>query len=813
MSKYTAQFRNINDILYSIEIETEKGSKTDTFLLSGDPLNSSTDSDGKTMFAPIKCSGMTVSILTKDMPFDLYSGSAMGTKVNVKENNKYIFKGFLTPCAYSMGFDRELEEIQLECVDGISVLKEIPYTSTDKEIKPFINIIFNCLKKSNCFKSLYITNNMQFSENANEAIFEKIRVSESNFFKEKDYEMQPDNEVAFSCYNILYEIMQYMGCTLIAEGEDVYVIDYDAIRNGRNIYFKYNISGSTLGTKQQVTLNHTYHIKEGSYAETGNKIDLSETFNKLTVKDSFYNLESVVDGINDSMNWVNITSPVDATLLSWMGTGRYLENCIFTRKNGKGEDESFFIALIKNWADRIYFVLGKFFNNPLIKTYHYIDANNSLESESKWISDIKYSNLFTDAKGAICVGLYTQDINTDTYNNWHRKFYNDNRPAQYIWNSFDDERKLEEFGKLACLAKIENKKLINYILCLNYDKNHIEHDKVTNYPYFTITKNIPSLFGGENGYIILQGSLIRHDEPQTPFPMGHKDEVRRKNTSIYAGEAYFWASLKWGDKYWEQPYSYGTLGGKWVDTPTDFKIYYGNNDVEQKANNFFDQELPFFNTAAKIWGLDNENGFYVPAPEGQNLEGKIELTVYCNKDTKGKKDVTGKDKKNSYDTYKPKVVLFKNLDIKVCFADEAMNDDAAKEDTCYTNEVEDFLNINEGEEIECKICTFDNKTPSLSTTDYLDSSDNSQFIDKLYSKGTNITLRPEEHIIYKVINQYQEPRVIFTANLKNNIGFFPYSLLTDKTLSGKSFVIDTIQRNYRYNKAEVKMIEKNNKYK
>lgn len=813
MSKYTAEFNNINNVNYKIEIETEKGNKTGTLLLSGDPLDSSMDSDGKTLYAPIKSSGMTVSILTRDMPFDLYSGSAMGTKVNVKENDKYIFKGFLTPCAYSMGFDCELEEIQLECVDGIAVLKEIPYSSSDKEIKPFIDIIFNCLKKSNCFKTLYVTSNMQFSASANEAIFERIRVSESNFFEEKDYELQPDNEVAMNCYDVLFQTMQYMGCTLIADGEDVYIIDYDAIRNGKNDYFKYDISGNKIGTKEEITLKQSYHIKEGSYSENGSKVDLTETFNKLTVKDDFYILDDMFESLTNAKNWINITSPNDEKLLSWLRTGRYLENMVFTRKNGKGENESFFVALIKNWTGRIYFVVGKFYKNPLITTYHYNDANNSLMDENNFNSDMKYSKLW-DGKGAICIGLYTQEIEESVYNEWQRKFWNNNRPSQYIWNNFTEERKLEEFGNLSGLSKLENKKLTNYILCLNYDNNHILHDQVTNYPYFKVKKAVPSIFGGEDSYLLITGSLIRHDEFNTPFPMGAKDQLKEKNTSIYANESYLWAQLKWGDKYWEELTAYGTIGGKWVDTPTYFKIPYGDYKKEQKSADFFDKELSFANTANSIWGL-NENGFYIPAPETENLQGEIELTIFANKDTKGKWGRAGgkKDIKNSYNTYPPKVVLFKDLDIKLSFADEALNEDAASEDTYYTNEVEDYPNINEGEDIECKICTFDNKTPSLSTTDYLDENGKSQYINTLYNRGTNIMLRAEEHIIYKIVNQYEEPRVIYTANLKNSINLKPYCMVTDKTLKDKTFIIDTIQRNYRYNKAEVSMIEKNNKYK
>ena len=813
MSQYTAEFTSINGKNYLIEIDTEKGTNKGTFSLSGDPLNSTMDSDGKTLYAPIKCSGMTVSILTKSMPFDLYSGSALGTKVNVKEDGKYIFKGFLTPCAYSMGFDQEIEEIQLECVDGISVLKEIPYSSSDKEIKPFINIIFNCLKKSNCFKNLYITNSIQFSSSGNICIYDKIRVSEGNFFEEKDYELQPDNEVAMNCYDVLFEIMQYMGCTIIADGEDVYILDYDAIRNGKNTYFKYDISGSSIGSSQQITLSQSYQIKEGSYATNGSKVDLTEVFNKVTVKDDFYKIEAVNDGMNEGRNFINITASNDNELKNIVGqanNGPYVYDDILTAKNAQGVDERMEVLTIRTdpkdggWY---YWNIFRFFKNPMILTYHYNLPTNAKMTNSYFDSDMNYYRMWK-SKGANIVGEFTQFFNVLELIDWLNNY------PKTKWDTMTDDQKFNAYAELLKMRDVKSKKLTNYIVCNNPKEGHIDHDKVKNYPYFTIKKNVPSVFGGVNGFIVLKGSIIRHpwDHAFHTFLVETVKDIKEQNCTVYKNESYVWARLKWGDMYWKEEGDSPTIKGEWTTTPSYFKLYYGDPTKEVKLVDYTGKELKFYNTCNVIWGETGEEGYYIPVPNSDNLQGEIELTFYANRDTKGKQDRRGKkDKKNSYGGYPPYVMMYKDLEIKLGFADDALNEDAAQEDTYYTNEVENYLNVMEGEDVNCKICTFDNKTPSYSTTDYLEGT-KSQYIDKLYNIAYNLALRPEEHIIFKTINQYQEPRVIFTANLKDNIGLKPYSLLTDKTLSGRSFIIDTIQRNYKLNSAEVSMIEKNNTY-
>lgn len=793
MGKYIGEFTSIDGKDFKVEIET-KGSGSGTFIMSGEPLSSTMDSDGKTMYAPIKTSGMTVSILTENLPFDLYAGDALAVKVTVYQGSNVIWGGYVTPCAYSQGFDQELEELQIECVDGLAVLKEIPYASADKEIKSFLSILHNCVKRSGIYKTLYVTDELQLTASGNDCILDKIRVSEGNFFEAKEYEGEPDDDVASSCYDVLYEMMQYLCLTLVADGEDLYVLSYDAIRMGKNGYHKYDISGTAPVSKGTATLKQEYHITDKSYAENGTSVELTDVFNQLLVKDDFYTQDSIVEGVNNQKNWINITATSDS--------GLTLPSSVITVKNKAGEDESMVIWLTKNWAGRIYFVLAKFYKNPLIQTYHYNKTTNALLNEANF-DPMTFTKLM-NAKGATCVGYFTRDVDQSTFDQWWRTIGSG-------WRNFSVERKLKEYGNLCGLAQIESKKLDNYVVCLNQSDAHISHDDSDKYPFFRVKKEVSSLFGGAAGYLCIQGSVIRHDEPSTPFPMNHKDDVARKNTSIYKNEAYVWAQLRWGNKYWQEESHFGTLGGDWTDRPVTFRLFYGDISKEMKANDFMDKELEIYNTAAKIWGVD-EKGYYVPAPKDGNLAGEVELTIFANKDTKGKWDRKNKkDKKDSYEGYKPYVMMWKNLDIKIGYADDALNEEAASEDTVYVNEVEDYSSIRKGEDIECKICTFDNKTPSYSTVDYLDG-ETSRYLDKVYSQATGLPLRCEEHIIFKTVNQYQEPRVVFSCNLKDSLNIKPYCLLTDTTLSGKKFIVDTVQKNLRWNRSEFRLIEKSNTY-
>lgn len=804
MSKYIGEFTSYNGTDYKVEIITENKETPEVNVTMGaSPFTTEMDSDGKTIYAPIKSQGATVEIVTGDIPFDLYSGQSLGTSIKLTNTtaNKVEFVGYLTPCAYTQPFDQERETLELDCVDGLAVLKDLRYRSTNKDVETFLNIVFNCLKRANCYKNLYVNDNVQLSASLSESVMSKLRVSEANFFDDKDYEAQSDDDVAMSCYDVLFEIVQYMGYTIVAEGEDVYIIDYDAIVKGRKKYFKYSLTGSTIGSPTTVEVSDKKAINENSYAENGTSVSLSEVFNKICVVDDFHKIDSLIDGLDNSKNYTNITASSDATLLNWMRTDdRFLESAVFTKKNGQGEDESFFVSLTKG---DIFFVYGKFFSNPLITTYHYSHSNAS-QPESSY-NPMSYSKLW-NGKGASVVGLWTKKVESKKYNEWRSNIGN--------WDSLSQDQKLQKFADLVNIANLGSKTLTNYILCLNQDTNHIEHDRVKNYPFFKITKDVPATFGGTGGYLIIKGTLIRHYQYNAPFPQNgdcyvHKDE---KKTSIYSGEGYFWARLKWGNKYWKGGDTY-TETGEWVNTATDFKIWYNDPTSEIRTDKWLDKDSQFFNTCV-AWGVNDENGYYIPAPEDGNLSGQVEFTVYANKDTKGKWARNNKgDKKNSYKGFPPKVVLFKGIDIKIGYADDAQNDDAFSADTVYSNDPSvDFDNLREGDEVKMKVCTFDNKTPSYSTVDYLDSANKSQYLDTAYNQATGQELRMEHHAVVKIVSQYQEPRVVFEATLKRSLGIKPWTVLTDKTLSGRSFIVNTMAVDYRRESTEFELNEKTTNY-
>jgi len=81
-----------------------------------------------------------------------------------------------------MGFNEEREEIEIECIDALSTLQYIKYSSDDKRVMSFAEIIRNILHRCNAYNHFYVSGNTHISDTISDAILDRLYISESNFF-------------------------------------------------------------------------------------------------------------------------------------------------------------------------------------------------------------------------------------------------------------------------------------------------------------------------------------------------------------------------------------------------------------------------------------------------------------------------------------------------------------------------------------------------------------------------------------------------------------------------------------------------------
>ena len=811
--KYFSQFKDVNDQLYTVNIITDgDGSTTKEFTLGGSPFTTEMDNSDKIIYKPCKYQSATIEMVSQDYNFDIYSSTAQGTKVQLLKDSEIVWTGFITPNLYDQGFNEFRETISLEAIDGLSTLQYYKYTPVgkSKDIVSFISIINHLISQCHSYNYFYISDNIQKDNTTDSSINESLYISEQNFFDEKK-ENETDNDVAWTMQEVLEEICQYLGYTCIAEGDSVYFLDYDAIREGINTYYKYTVDNIANPTK--VTKVFHKMINENDHSENGASLSLDKTYNKVKVKDNLYDFNLAIPDTFDDTD--NITS----------------YNKTYEKEWGKGEEELQHLyhynpttKFIELWGrayspddsdkPRDAYVTVQYKNNPKFKCYKYNDKLGDVTPFYE--SSLNYKDTLTFS-GAALASMWVNHLNLDKNLEIQAKLSLES--PLLVTTTWADVWKGNKYTSLKCIAdalSLIKPSFEDYIiLCSQADEvggdTIINNENYLKYPYCETTTevNTAGLYGTSNTYLLLSGSYYfscTYINRRCRFPLNNMNiDPERGNNETY--DVFIPAKLQIGNLYWN--------GSEWTDTDTTFKITVdvGNNKYIY-LRDYIDKWLDFKNNVP--WGSNiSHKGILIPLPDGL-IKEQPKLTIY--------KPYNFRVNNTTY-TYKPYFAAIKDLKLEVV-VDVA----DADSDTEYTN----VINTNyasELDKIEFKINTYTGKKPTYSAVAYK-KGDDYVYLDTVYNKalgehqvgteradGVNSQygeLNPEEQLIWKISHQYETPSVKLDFNLRNDIkvyGLYSNTTLRNKTLKdgtlrSRYYIVDKIDTDYKQAQQAVTLIEK-----
>ena len=774
---YNGYFRQRKtDKLYNVRLTTSNGTTTKEITLGGSPFVTEMDTSSDIIYQPIKYQTATVEVVTEDYMFDIYSSGAQDTKVELITNNEIQWVGYVRPNLYDMGFEKRRECIEVECGDALTTLKYIPYRTSEKKVRSFLYIINKLIKSCNAYKGFYISDNIQLdSATSTNSLLDNLYISERNFYNDKD-DNETDDDVAWKCNEVLEEICRYLGITAISDKEYVWFLDYDAIKNGNNYYYYYSIDDDN-GTRKQMA--YTKGIVGSDYSESGATISLDNVYNKITVKASLNDFDSVIPSIYDGLS--NITSDTDdyVTQQSSKRRGEIIKSTIGDSGNNN------MIVLVDESEDGYYeFVAAKYFNNPNYKFFKYKNKVDVTDS----ITSLSYSDTKT-MHGATIAKFATKDLSYSIFD---------------IILKGDPTKSLDT---LLSNNDINSISLNNYILLTNpNDDYYISNDEITNYPYIqTTVSDSSALYGGDNCYLLISGTYIYNSFSHLPFPFSGDIDLYRGKRYMKQDQTYMVCKLQWGDLYWN--------GSEWTTTDSVFKLPYmkaSTSDSDRRADATMFKDLEIRNTVSWRIGT-SEKGYCIKSPTTTLLNSVPIFTLYKPYDPQWDKE----------DRYKHSVVLLKDFDIQAVIGDPTYSD-SSDTDTEYTAVI-DSEYAQDLSEIEFKINTWDNKKPNYSAVAYY--SNGYHFLNNTFNKSlaadvngmsynneNNVTvtsdgsLRQEWWLVYKVYKQYSTPSTIVNMNVRNDIEV--YGTYTVHDLDDKIFIVDSINRNYQNNSSEIKLIEK-----
>lgn len=804
--KYKGYFRQRKtDDLYTVIIQTEGGSTEKEILLGGTPFTTEMDDSDKTIYTPAKYQTATIEMVTKDYNFDIYSGKAQGTKIELYKGNQLEWTGYATPNTYDQGFDSSLETLEINAIDALSTLQYIKFLPSDKNVTSFIDILNYLIGKCNAYKYIYVSDNTTISSNP---IMNDLYISKSNFFDQD--EEKSDKENAWTCQDVLEEICQYLGLTAIADKDSVYLLDYDAIKHNNNYYYKYSV-GDNNGVRVELSYSHT--INADDFSKSGSTITLDNVYNTVKIKADTNTFDEVLP--DPYKTAVNITSSTDTALVnssdanngafgtlvqSQLGDAQKTNMQLFIdRINGDGESDK---------SDH-QVVAVKYYNSPYYKLYKYSNDSNHTD-----ITDSVTSLNYTDTKtmyGATVVKMMVTKSDTPYQALFGKWVVIDG--TIYSFNDWKNTHPSNDvmIDKWFDKNHISKVTLSNFIMLTNPKQYHISNDDITKYPYVeTKLSNSSAFFGGKNAYLLISGSYYYHIWENHPIHATETNlDLDEGRFAMDENDTKLICKLQWGKLYWN--------GSDWVTTSSTFELPYmeESDKSKRRADSTMCKDTTFTNKVSWRIGT-SEQGYSVKCPTEYLLTDIPTLTIYKPYDPTYHSVKSG-DNKGQH--YPHRVVFLKDLKMKAIIGDPTYSD-TQDDDTIYQRVVDESY-TKELSEIKFKINTWDNKKPNYSSVAYKQNN-NYKYLDTTKnialnnyekdierwdgSKATDGKLRQEEHLIFRIVNQYSTPSIQLSLNLRNDIQI--YGLYKSSLDTTKEFIVDKVDKDYQNNSTSVKLIEK-----
>lgn len=267
---------------YAVIFTTDSTDETwQEIQLGAEPVIINYESSGL-LFSPTKISTCTINVVNSSYLETLFTPYAQGVEVQVYSitDSEVVWQGYLKPQIYNMGYDSCLESIDFECSDCLASLQYLDYKPVNgtKQIVTFKDIIDQACDMAGV-DGYYWPNNKMIDRAT--VLPSHLTISEQNFYTE-------DTDEAWNYFTVLEEMSKYLGLTLVQWETYFYFLDVQTFHaNERMSMTRYDKrTGYVSGTQE--TLDAAVTIDEDEYKGTGHQISYEPIYNKATVKSNFY---------------------------------------------------------------------------------------------------------------------------------------------------------------------------------------------------------------------------------------------------------------------------------------------------------------------------------------------------------------------------------------------------------------------------------------------------------------------------------------------------------------------------------------------
>ncbi len=719
MSAIRGYFKSYDNKQYYVKVYQSYESEPFTEVeLAGDSPFTVSYNVSDTPFEPLRTSTATISVVHDSYLDELYTPYAEGTSVKVYErddNNveKCVWCGYLVPKTYNQGYTDCYETIELEAADCISVLQYLDYELLNSGGCVTFKDIINLILDKTHINTYYWPHSKQV--NGNFITPDDLGIFEKNFFEN-------DTENPWNLQDVIKEMCQYLGLTLLQWGDAFYFVDYTALSKGDDRYYKFT------KTTQGGDFYISNHISMDETLSRGNDADISfePIYNKVSVKDNFYNVDELIPNIFDDKYLTNrkgefytakkltVPSPAKAKYVSKI---RKLRDDIWESEKTADDKYTYFMRL---------------YDHKYFKSYYeeFPDLESQLTEPEDLIGKL----------GATIVDLGVVDEST---------FYGE------IYNPTGEDWAGAEIGTIDYANSLDYKRYL--CICENHtdgtvwDENSNANRLVMKTPVIKLPCQITN-----DSFLVINYNVTKSRYKDRPYLNPDWTNKGASGTDKYEEGAGHYGIRQWpqgpsfrvivGNKVWS------SYEKKWVALGSKYDYALPPLLKDSPRKDFWAEELQIANTVTYDMNI-NESGFAIPlSGVSQDDDMYIEIlcpwvSFYAHK----KLEISNDTEYESHNAW----TWLSDFSIKLC--EKGQDIEKLDNDVVYENVI-DSDSINDFGEITFKMTTWHpNIKPSYSNVVTWVNGER-VMLEKI--KEANLSGQEqaaEENMIERYVLQYQSP--------------------------------------------------------
>lgn len=322
--KYFLEFYDPSETLYRTEILEDTALSLTPIELEGasNPVSfNSPDKDD--IFTPLVGSALTLRfIATEDFTLsDLYTESETKYMVKHYRGSVLLWQGFIIPDGAQQSWTSRVWEIQLDCVDGLGLLKNLGFvdnTSGNPFLgkQSYLEVITNCLKRTSLGMNINTSVNIFYGGSlpglgSNPNDFDTLTLSHiqvERFYKD-------DGQTPMNCDEVLKSLLDEFKAVIVQRRGEWFVCKWNELYANANVSFRaYNSNGSRQANKA-VNLSQSIYSYDGTNAtiphHSGENqiLFLEKAYKKLSINYKYGTVASLIS--NPNFIWpIPLTLPV-----------------------------------------------------------------------------------------------------------------------------------------------------------------------------------------------------------------------------------------------------------------------------------------------------------------------------------------------------------------------------------------------------------------------------------------------------------------------------------------------------------------------